>query len=135
VVQAAGGLLLVYFAASAVSEWRKQRRGTAAAAASAPRTMLQAAAVNLLNPNPYLGWSLVLGPLLLKAWHEAPVNVVALLVAFYGTMVAALAAIIVLFGTVRSLGPRVIRVLLLLSAVTLLALGLFQLWAAAPTIL
>ncbi len=130
-VQAAGGLLLMYFAVSTFSEWRRQRQGTAPAPTSAPRTLVQAAAVNLLNPNPYLGWSLVLGPMLMKAWHEGPVNAVALLVAFYGTMVAALAAIIVLFGTVRSIGPRVIRVLLLLSAVTLLALGLFQLRTAA----
>ena len=128
-VQAAGGVLLLYLSAATFSEWRRHQRGTAPKVSSAPRTLLQAAGVNLLNPNPYLGWSLVLGPLLLKAWHESPLNGVALMVAFYGTMVASLAAIIVLFGKVRSLGPRVMGVLLLLSAGTLLALAVYQLLA------
>lgn len=134
-VQTAGGVLLLYLAAAAFSVWRKQRHGTTPPAASAPRTLLQAAGVNLLNPNPYLGWSLVLGPLLLRAWHSGPWNAVALIVAFYGTMVASLAAIIVLFGKVRAIGPRAIRVLLLLSVITLVVLGVYQLWAglAGPT--
>ena len=128
-VQAAGGLLLLYLAALTCAEWRKARQGESNASGSAPRTLLQATGVNLLNPNPYLGWSLVLGPLVLKGWKAAPVNAVALLVAFYGTMVVSLAAIIIVFGTLRSLGPRVVRVLLLLSATTLLALGVYQLAA------
>jgi threonine/homoserine/homoserine lactone efflux protein len=127
-VQVAGGVLLLYLSATTFSEWRRQRQG-AAPTASAPRTLLQAAGVNLLNPNPYLGWSLVVGPLLLKAWHEAPLNAVVLLGAFYGTMVASLAAIIVLFGKVRSLGPRVIRVLMLVSALALFVLAVYQLLA------
>jgi threonine/homoserine/homoserine lactone efflux protein len=130
-VQAAGGVLLLYLATVAFLDWRKQRQGRAMTPRSAPRTLVQAAGVNLLNPNPYLGWSLVLGPLLLKAWHETPLDAVALIVAFYGTMVASLAAIIVVFGTVRSLGPRIMRVVLLLSALTLFALGVYQLCAGA----
>ncbi len=129
-VQAAGGVLLLYLGTATFIDWRKHRHERPLAAASAPRTLLQAALVNLLNPNPYLGWSLVLGPAFLKASRGGIGNAVALIVAFYGTMVASLAAIIVVFGTVRSLGPRVIGVLLLLSAVTLLALGVYQLLAA-----
>ncbi len=128
-VQAAGGVLLLYLAGLTFFEWRKQRQGEPGESRSVPRTLFQATGVNLLNPNPYLGWSLVLGPLLLKAWHAGPLNAVALIVAFYGTMVASLSAIIIVFGTVRSLGPRVVRVLLLLSAVTLCALGVYQLGA------
>jgi threonine/homoserine/homoserine lactone efflux protein len=129
VVQAAGGVLLLYLAALTFAQWRKQGQGQATQPGSVPRTLLQAAGVNLLNPNPYLGWSLVLGPLCLKAWHTGPLNAVALLVAFYGTMVVSLAALIIVFGTVRSLGPRVVRVLLLLSALTLCGLGVYQLAA------
>lgn len=128
-VQVAGGVLLLYLAALTFAEWRKRRDGAPGDSGSAPRTLLQATGVNLLNPNPYLGWSLVLGPLFLKAWHAAPMNAVVLIVAFYGTMVASLSAIIIVFGTVRSLGPCVVRVLLLLSAITLAGLGLYQLGA------
>lgn len=127
VVQCGGGVLLLYLAALAFGAWRDRTDVKDTRAASAPRTLVQAAGVNLLNPNPYLAWSLVLGPLLLRAWRSSPSNGVALVVAFYGTMVASLAAIIVVFGTVRSLGARVVRALLLASAVTLAALGVYQL--------
>ena len=46
---------------------------------------MNAAIVNVLNPNPYLGWSLVMGPLFLHAWQEVPRNAAALLVGFYTT--------------------------------------------------
>jgi hypothetical protein len=87
-------------------------------------------AVNFLNPGPYLGWSLVLGPAVLKAWSRGPAPAVALVVAFYGTMVTMLAVTIILFGATRFLGPRGQRALLLASAATLAALGVYRLVAA-----
>jgi threonine/homoserine/homoserine lactone efflux protein len=83
--------------------------------------------VNILNPNPYLAWSLVLGPTLLDAWHESPGQGIAFILAFYGTMVTVLAGTIVLLGTTRFLGPRGRRTLVLVSAVTLAVLGVYQL--------
>ena len=133
-LQAAGGVLLLYLAAAALRPWRLGAVDVGAADGSAPRTLLQAAAVNILNPNPYLGWSLVLGPAALRAWSRAPINALALLVSFYGTMVAALAATIVLFGATRFLGTRARRHLVALSALTLAALGVYQLVVAARTL-
>lgn len=131
-VQVAGGVLLLWLGALTLRQWRGLRKANVAeVSGSAPRTLFQAAAVNLLNPNPYLAWSLVLGPLLLRAWRAGPAYALAMMIAFYGTMVASLAAIIVIFGTVRALGPRVVRALLLASALTLLALGVYQLRAGA----
>ncbi|MGE5357509.1 MAG: LysE family transporter [Bacteroidales bacterium] len=127
VMRLAGGALLLYLAVGAFREWRKgEAARTVDNTAAAPRTLLQAAAVNALNPNPYLGWSLVLGPLVLRAWRSRPANIVALLASFYGTMVVMLAVTIVLFGTLRTLGPRVARALLLASAVALVALSAYQ---------
>jgi threonine/homoserine/homoserine lactone efflux protein len=83
--------------------------------------------VNILNPNPYLGWALVLGPSVLGAWHGHPANAVALVAAFYGTMVVMLALFIVLVGTARFLGPRGQRALLAISAVVLALLGVYLL--------
>jgi len=130
VLRAAGGVLLLYLAGSALLQWRRGAIGVADSASGGPRTLLQAATVNLLNPNPYLGWSLVLGPTLLKAWSVAPVNGVVLLVSFYGTMVGALATTIVLLGTTRFLGPRGRQTLVPISALALGALGIYQLVAA-----
>jgi threonine/homoserine/homoserine lactone efflux protein len=130
ILQAAGGVLLLYLAWSTLRQWRAPADDTSRPEGSAPRTLLQAVAVNFLNPGPYLGWSLILGPAVLKAWSRGPALAVALVAAFYGTMVTMLAATIVLFGATRWLGPRGQRLLLLLSALALAALGIYRLAAA-----
>jgi threonine/homoserine/homoserine lactone efflux protein len=125
-LQGAGGLLLLYLAYSSFRQWRAWPDQSSEVAGASPHTLAQAVAVNLLNPNPYLAWSLVLGPKLLRAWHESPVNAIALIGGFYGTMVTILALSIVLFGSARFLGDRGRRALVLISAITLAALGLVQ---------
>ena len=122
----AGGVFVLYLAWGAVKAWRGY---DAQQMAPAPSSLLRAALVNVLNPNPYISWSLVLGPLLLKGWREAPANGVALLAAFYGTMVLSLAGTIVLFAAARNLGPRVTRALIGLSSVALACFGCYLLWS------
>jgi threonine/homoserine/homoserine lactone efflux protein len=132
-LQAAGGILLLYLAWASYRQWRQQAGSTPVEDGSVPSTLLQAAAVNVLNPSPYLAWSLVLGPTLLKAWHESPGNAVAFILAFYITMVTIMAGIIVLLGTTRFLGPRARRTLVLVSAIALAILGLYQLTSSLLT--
>ena len=127
VLQAAGGVLLLYLAFASYRSWRRLDGSSPPGSGATPRTLLQATAVNILNPNPYLGWSLVLGPAVLAAWRQSPAHAVVLIAAFYLTMVTSLAAIIVLLGTTRFLGPRGRRTLVLLSAIALAALGVWQL--------
>ena len=126
-LRAAGGVLLLYLAWVTFRQWRKPARSKLEG--SAPRTLLQAALVNLLNPNPYLGWAFVLGPSTLNAWHQHPANAVVLLAAFYCTIAAMLALFIVLIGTARFLGPRGQRVLVALSVLVLAVLGAYLLVA------
>jgi threonine/homoserine/homoserine lactone efflux protein len=125
IVRAAGGLLLLYLA------WTGFRQSSASPdseqAESVPRTLFQAVVVNLLNPNPYLGWSLVLGPAVMDAWRHDPAYAVALIAAFYSTLVIGLAGTIFLFGSTNRLGPRGRRWLELISAGILAALGIYQL--------
>jgi threonine/homoserine/homoserine lactone efflux protein len=85
--------------------------------------------VNLLNPNPWISWSLVMGPLLLEAWRKGPASGVALLAGFYGVLVAGLAAGIALFGMAAGLGERARRSLMGLSAVALAGFGGYLLWS------
>jgi threonine/homoserine/homoserine lactone efflux protein len=96
--------------------------------------LLRATAVNLLNPNPYLGWSLVMGPLLLKGWREAPAHGIALLASFYATIVVVAAGVLALFASARRLGPRVTRALIAASALALALFAAYQLWTAAALI-
>jgi threonine/homoserine/homoserine lactone efflux protein len=128
-LRCAGGVFLLYLAWRAYRTWRRYQPTADGDAGAARRSVLSAAAINLLNPNPWLGWSLVMGPLLLKGWRESPTHGLALLVAFYGTMVVASAGIIVLFAGARQLGPRVARGLVGVSAVALACFGCWQLWS------
>ncbi len=131
VLQLAGGVFLLYLAVGAFQSCRKFSPELTLPPASMRRTLVKAALVNLLNPNPYLAWALIMGPLLLRAWREAPARGVALLAAFYGTMVLSCAAIMVLFAMARSLGPRVARWLVAVSGVALAGFAVYQLWSGA----
>jgi threonine/homoserine/homoserine lactone efflux protein len=125
-----GGAFVLVLAAGAARNWRRYDPA-ALPTAGAQRSVLQAAMVNLLNPSAYIGWSLILGPLLLKAWHEAPARGVAVVAAFYGTMIATNAGIVLLFHLARALGPKVNRVLIGVSALALAGFGVYQLWLGA----
>jgi threonine/homoserine/homoserine lactone efflux protein len=123
----AGGVFVLYLAWGAMKAWRGYE---AQQMAPAPSSLLRAALVNVLNPNPYLSWTLVLGPLLLKAWRETPAHGVALLAGFYGVMVLSLAGTIVLFAAAGNLGPRVTRLLLGVSSLALACFGAYLLWGS-----
>lgn len=126
-LQAAGGFLLLYLGWSASRRLRSPVEPSVPDLGSVPGTLFQAVLVNVLNPNPYLGWALVLGPAVAAAWHRHPGSAVALLAAFYGTMVATLAALVCAFGTARFLSARTQRALVGASVVILAALGIHQL--------
>lgn len=131
-LQGAGGLLLLYLAFTSLRAWKTPPDANRDAGATAkPKTLAEAVMVNLLNPNPYLGWSLILGPLVLKAWSQSPSNAVALVVSFYAAIVVLQGALVILFGTASFLTPKMQRRLVLVSALLLAALGVYQLVSAA----
>jgi threonine/homoserine/homoserine lactone efflux protein len=123
----AGGLYVLYLAYGAWKSWRSPAGETSP---GGNRTILKAAMINLLNPNPYLGWSLVIGPLLFKGWRETPAYGIAVVLAFYLTMITSMAALVLLFSRTRSLGPKISRALILASALALLAFSLYLLSGA-----
>ena len=131
----AGGGFLLYLAAGAFAALRRDELPKHDRSARTTETVLEAVVVNLLNPNPYLSWSLVLGPLLLEAWRADPAYGIAFLVSFYLTMIASTAAILLPFAGARALGPRVARSMLGVSALGLAAFGFYQLWAGGAALL
>ena len=84
--------------------------------------------MNALSPGPYIFWSLVTGPILIRGWRETPVNGIGFLLGFYVTMISSLALVIIVFGIARELGPKVNRALLGISAIALFCFGLYELW-------
>jgi threonine/homoserine/homoserine lactone efflux protein len=129
VLRLGGGLFLLYLSARALAVFRRYREVTSAVRPSSRRTLVEAVGVNLLNPNPYISWSLVLGPLLIEAWREAPGRGVALVAGFYGTLVVCTAAIVLLLAGARSLGPQMGRASVGLSAAALAGFGFFEAWS------
>ncbi len=130
-LQAAGGLLLLYFAGSGSRQWRRGPAPETERGGSAPRTLLEATGINFLNPNPWLGWSLVMGPALITAWQDSYASAMALLVSFYGVMIGVTVLIVLLLGTTSMLSPSLRRGLVLLSALLLGALGVYRLVLSA----
>lgn len=129
-VQIAGGAFIIMLAWRAWQAFRKADFGESEPAAdAAQQSVVEAALMNMLNPNPYIFWGLAAGPILLQAWREAPLLAVGFLLGFYGMLIGGFVLQIWLFGTARRLGPRVSRALTGLSAAALLVFGLYQLWA------
>jgi threonine/homoserine/homoserine lactone efflux protein len=123
-----GGLFILYLAYRALLACRKFDEAGIVTHSASRQSAVRAAMMNALSPGPYIYWSLVTGPILLAGWRQAPLNGVGFLVSFYATIVLSLSGTIVVFGTARHLGPKVNRVLLGVSAVTLAGFGLYQLW-------
>jgi len=119
-------VFVVYLALGAWRSWRRLDTVPEAASVGSRRSVFQAALVNLLNPSPYLFWSLVTGPILVTGWRETPANGIGMLAGFYLTMVTACVAIIMLFAIANQPGVKVARGLQLLSAIALCSFGLYH---------
>ena len=122
---AVSGAFILYLAFGSYTSWRHSF-ATVMVESTARQGVWKAALMNVLNPGPYIFWTLVSGPILVSGWRESPVRGVGFLAGFYVTMVAVLAAIILGFGLAKRFGPRVSRTMLGLSTLALLLFGFFQ---------
>ena len=123
----AGGLFILYLAWNSFQQWRKFDE-IQTEPPQGKQSLLHAALMNLVSPGPYIFWSLVTGPILLKGWGEAPSNGVGFLVGFYGMMILLNAVIIVIFGLASQMGGRIQRGMLFAASLALFAFGIYQLW-------
>jgi threonine/homoserine/homoserine lactone efflux protein len=130
----AGGGFLLFLAYGAFLSYKNYTFDKNELLRSKHRNFLKAAFVNLLNPNPYLFWALVMGPLLLKSWRETPFNGIALVLSFYVAMIAVNAAIVLVFATIRKLGPKINRILVGVSAIALTGFGIYQIWLGTTSL-
>ncbi len=126
-IQIAGGLFVLWLAWKSLQAYRTFRAEQALAQPAGEKTLLQAVAMNFLSPGPYLFWSLLAGPVLLRGWREAPPQGIAFVFGFYAAMLGGLIVLVVLFGAARQLGPKVNRALLGISALALFGFGIYQL--------
>ena len=127
-LQIGGGLLLLYLAYSSFLSFLHFEKLKKPEENKTDSTLFKAVLVNILNPAPYIGWSLIMGPMFIKGYRESAINGIVLIAAFYITIVISQAGIILLFGLARNLGPKVTRITLGIASVGLAAFGVYLLW-------
>ncbi len=127
-VRIAGGIFILWLAFGAVKAWKIRKPGGQEVRESGGRaqTLFGATLVNFLNPGPYIGWSLVIGPMLLEGWRQTPVNGISLLSGFYLTMFFTSGLILFLVDKANERVPKLQRVLLGISALFLGLFGIYQ---------
>lgn len=123
----ASGLFILYLAYGTYKTWKNFDENQ-----SQPESKIdglpKAVLMNFLSPGPYIFWSLVTGPILVKGWRETPIHGISLLLGFYISFISTLMLIIFIFGTAAKIGPKVNRAMLGISAIALFFFGLYQLW-------
>ena len=124
----AGGFFVLFLAWGAFKSFKNFTLNETDLIKASRQNFFKAVIINLLNPNPYLAWSLVMGPLLLKGWREDPGNGIGLVLSFYCTMILTSVVIILLFSVIRRFGLKVSKVLIGISAIALTCFGFYQLW-------
>jgi threonine/homoserine/homoserine lactone efflux protein len=123
-----GGLFVLYLTYGAYKAWREFHEFQSQPETPAHQSILKAALTNALSPGAYIFWTLVTGPILVRGWREMPIHGVGFLLGFYATMIASLAAIIIVFGVAGKFGNKFNRALLGISTFALFCFGLYQLW-------
>jgi threonine/homoserine/homoserine lactone efflux protein len=127
----AGGLFILYLAWSAYRAFQRPSADLEVDPESSRQGLSKAVITNLLNPNPYIFWSVVAGPVLLGAWRQSAAHGASFLLGFYGTLVGGFALLILFFAFVGRQNRRLTRLLSSLSAMALLLFGLFNIWTGA----
>ena len=79
--------------------------------------------MNFLNPNPYLFWGLVGGPILLTALKQSVFYAGIFIFGMYSVFISILIIIIVIFHFARRLGSGIVKYMLLTSIIVLFMLG------------
>jgi threonine/homoserine/homoserine lactone efflux protein len=120
-----GGAFLFYLAYGAWKSWRSFSEKPLILE-SGQSSALKAALINWLNPNPYIAWSVVLGPILLGGWHISPANGIALLAGFYLVMIASMVGMVFIFAAAKQFGAGVQKILIAISSFALAGFAIYQ---------
>lgn len=125
-LQIGGALFLLYLAWDSFRAYRHYKAVEERAETNTLQTLLKATVMNLLSPGPWLFWSLINGPNLIEAWQVSPWWGAGYLGAFYGVFVLTNLVLIGLFSSVRQMGEKMRRGMLLVAALALAGFAVYQ---------
>lgn len=125
-LQIGGAFFLLYLAWDTFQAFRHFQTLRETETGNGWSVLFKATLMNLLAPGPWLFWSLINGPNLLRVWAISPWWGLAYLGAFYSVFILTNIALIVLFASMGRMGEKVRRVLLLISALVLTGFALYQ---------
>lgn len=125
-LQIGGGAFVLWLGASGLRAALRPSLGEGAGGREPPRGFWRAVVVNLTNPNAWIFWSLVGGPILAAAWRDGPPRALGFLGGFYLLLLGGNAALVLAFGAAGRFGPRASRALGVLSSAALLVFGAWQ---------
>jgi threonine/homoserine/homoserine lactone efflux protein len=123
-----GGFFLIYMAYGAFKNFESPITTAPQPSQSTYRGMLNAALMNLLNPNPYIFWATIAGPIFIAGWRKAPGNGISFVIGFYLMLIGGFMSFVALFALTKRLNTRTRRLINGISALALLFFGLYQLW-------
>lgn len=127
-MQLLGGLFLLYLAWGAYGTYKNPIALETAPVKATNQSIVKAALMNGLSPNPYIFWGTIGGPLLIAGWRQSPTHGLSFMVGFYIMLIGGFMGFVALFAIAKNLDPRVSRLLSLASALALLLFGFYQLW-------
>ncbi|MEZ4642209.1 MAG: LysE family transporter [Chloroflexota bacterium] len=130
-----GGLFLLYLAWGAYKGMGKTAVSDPPANTATQQSVLKAALMNALSPNPYIYWATITGPILIEAWRNSALSGLGFLLGFYGALVGGFAGFVILFALSGRLDARVNRVLGGASALALFAFGVYQWWLGGTAVI
>jgi threonine/homoserine/homoserine lactone efflux protein len=125
VVSIAGGLFVIYLAYGTFKRWRTYSGDFSHESQTTRGNIFRGAILNILSPGLYLYWTLVNGPLLISAFEQSRLHGSVFLIGFYGLFIGGMLLIAALFAQTRRLGEKFIKVMLLVSTMTLAAFGIY----------
>ena len=126
ILRIVGGFFILYLARGIFLALGRAKEALTPPEGAARQTFINAVIMNALNPNPYIFWGVVGGPIILTGWRSSPGLGIIFLTGFYGTFICSLTALIIIFASAGRLDPKVNRILGCAAALALVAFALYQ---------
>ena len=125
IISLVGGVFVLYMAWGFWKHWRARSTFKTQESLQSGQSggLWRGVIMNLLSPGLYAFWALVSGPILLSALQQSLFYGAAFLLGFYGTLIGGFLGIVFLFHQAYRLGPKVVRILTLVSIIILVFLG------------